>query len=153
MFLCTPCHSLGGCKNDFELPSRGTCEHCGTSASCVDCHGYNFSDKTEEEIDQIVQDLERGARYSFWLQGEDGGPWRQVTEGEFRNAEMRAGFMRPTGGFSMSSGSQYVAGSMACDDVLEEMDDKGLARLYGYRGEQWLDAWRNRDHDKVSTRG
>lgn len=156
MFLCNPCHAESKCDKGFIeglMPSRGNCERCGKAASCLDCHGYNFSGLSDAEIEQKIADLERGTRYSFWLQDEEGGPWRQVDEPAFRSAEMSAGFMRPTGGFSATSMGRHVAGSMTCDNVLEEMDDEAIERLYGYRGADWIAAWRNRDPEKVSTRG
>ncbi len=46
MFVCQPCHAKSACKNGFVealLTSRGSCEVCGTTASCLDCHGYKVS--------------------------------------------------------------------------------------------------------------
>jgi hypothetical protein len=45
MFLCDPCHAKANCptiefEDTFSLRSRGACEVCHTSASCVDCHNY-----------------------------------------------------------------------------------------------------------------
>jgi hypothetical protein len=52
MFLCDTCHLAANCLNaDFDAMwaprSRGQCESCGKSSSCIDCHSYGKAKPAE----------------------------------------------------------------------------------------------------------
>lgn len=57
MFICEPCHNDTDCKSGFVetfMRSRGKCEKCGKTASCLDCQGYKAIPLPPE--DQAVVD-------------------------------------------------------------------------------------------------
>lgn len=61
MFLCKECHKDANCNSlfcDFDLLialSLGTCERCGKTAPCVDCHQYYFTKPYIKDINTRKQ--------------------------------------------------------------------------------------------------
>jgi len=56
MFLCDDCHARAACAS-YSLEeaigprSRGGCESCRRTASCIDCHGYGRAGRRAEPVD------------------------------------------------------------------------------------------------------
>src|SRR5438105_5873259 len=91
MFLCSPCHKQGGCKSFMEMQSHGRCENCGNTDHCVDCHHYNFSGRTEAEIEADVEKALAGVKCRYFVT-EHGKEEREVTKEMYVNVERSAGF-------------------------------------------------------------
>ena len=56
MFICKSCEKPAKCRCAMPLPSHGQCENCHKVAVCHDCHTYNFSNLSEEEIKARVKE-------------------------------------------------------------------------------------------------